>query len=105
MLEKETQTEPWWKLCVDLIIPNTILWKGNHKPYLTLRAVTMMNPATGWFEIATYDDKNYWPLPILWNLHDYRVIHHQQILLLIESKNLLVMNAIGNHSIKIMYPR
>ena len=55
--EKVAEAEPWEKLCVDLIGPYTIRRKGKHKPDLQLKAVTMIDPATGWFEIATYDDK------------------------------------------------
>ena len=41
--------EPWEHLCVDLIGPYTIRRKG--KKDLHTRACTMLDPATGWFEI------------------------------------------------------
>ena len=47
--EKEAEAEPWDKLCVDLIGPYTI--KRNQQPPLKLWCVTMIDPATGWFEI------------------------------------------------------
>ncbi len=55
MPEKEAEAEPWDKMCVDLIGPYTIKRKGQ-KP-LHVKCVTMIDPATGWFEIAQYNDK------------------------------------------------
>ena len=52
---KEAESTPWDKLCVDLIGPYTINRKG--KPLVKCKAVTMIDPATGWFEICQYDDK------------------------------------------------
>jgi hypothetical protein len=52
---KEAETEPWDKLCVDLIGPYKIRRKGRKD--LVCKAVTMIDPATGWFEIYQYDDK------------------------------------------------
>jgi hypothetical protein len=52
---KEAETVPWEKLCVDLIGPYTIERK-NQEP-LVLKAVTMIDPATGWFEVQEYGDK------------------------------------------------
>jgi transposase InsO family protein len=52
---KEAEATPWDKLCVDLIGPYKIRRKG--KPHLVCRCVTMIDPATGWFEIQQYDDK------------------------------------------------
>ena len=46
---------PWECLCVDTIGPYTI--KRKRKRTLTLRAVTMIDPATGWFKIHEYKDK------------------------------------------------
>jgi hypothetical protein len=40
---------------VDLIGPYTIKQRS-HKP-LMVKCVTMIDPTTGWFEIAQYDDK------------------------------------------------
>ena len=47
--EKEAEAIPWEKLCVDMIGPYTIKRKG--KKALQLWCVTMIDPATGWFEI------------------------------------------------------
>ena len=52
---KEAEHIPWDKLCIDLIGPYKIRRKG--KEDLVLKAVTMIDPATGWFEICQYDDK------------------------------------------------
>jgi transposase InsO family protein len=52
---KEAETEPWDKLCVDLIGPYKIRRKGRKD--LVCKAVTMIDSATGWFEICLYDDK------------------------------------------------
>ena len=52
---KEAEAEPWDKLCVDMIGPYTIKVKGK-KP-LTLWCVTMIDPATGWFEMKNVTDK------------------------------------------------
>ena len=53
---KIAESKPWDKLCVDLIGPYKINRKG-HKDPLICRCVTMIDPATGWFEIHQYDDK------------------------------------------------
>jgi len=53
--EKTAEADPWDVLCVDLIGPYSIRRKG--RPNLTVKCVTMIDPATGWFEIAEYDDK------------------------------------------------
>jgi transposase InsO family protein len=52
---KEAETVPWDKMCIDLIGPYTIRRKGSKD--LICRCVTMIDPATGWFEIHQYDDK------------------------------------------------
>ena len=49
-LEEET---PWNKLCVDLIGPYKMCRKGP----LILKAVTMIDPVTGWFEVRQYSNK------------------------------------------------
>ena len=54
--EKSAEAVPWDKLCVDLVGPYTIKRKGKNKK-LTLWAVTMIDPATGWFEIKEIKDK------------------------------------------------
>ena len=48
--EKLCVTEPWHTLCVDLIGPYTI--KGKDKSELDFMCLTMIDPATGWFEIV-----------------------------------------------------
>jgi NADH:ubiquinone oxidoreductase subunit len=53
--EKEAEAIPWDKLCVDMIGPYTIKQKG--KSPLTLWCVTMIDPATSWFEMAEVKDK------------------------------------------------
>lgn len=52
---KEAETEPWERLCVDLIGPYTIKRKG--KDSLRLWCITMIDPATGWLEIRELKDK------------------------------------------------
>ena len=47
--EKIAEVNPWRTLCVDLIGPYKFNQKTN-KP-VQLWAVTMIDPATGWFEI------------------------------------------------------
>jgi len=46
---KEAEAIPWDKLCVDTIGPYKIRRKG--KPTITCTCVTMIDPATGWFEL------------------------------------------------------
>ena len=53
--EAEAEAEIWDKMCVDLIGPYKIRRKG--KPPLVCKCVTMIDPASGWFEIHLYDDK------------------------------------------------
>ena len=53
---KEAETIPWERLCIDLIGPYTIGSKRN-KDECTLHCLTMIDPATGWFEIAEIDSK------------------------------------------------
>ena len=52
---KEAEAIPWDKMCIDLIGPYTINRKGRKN--LICKCVTMIDPATGWFEIHQYDDK------------------------------------------------
>ena len=52
---KKAEAKPWERLCVDLIGPYTISRKNNTT--LICKCVTMIDPATGWFEIQEYDDK------------------------------------------------
>ena len=53
--EKEAEAQPWDKMCIDLIGPYTIRTKGQAD--LVCKCVTMIDPATGWFEIHEYNDK------------------------------------------------
>ena len=52
---KDAEAVPWDRLCVDLIGPYTIKRKDGKE--LILKAVTMIDPATGWFEVQEYKDK------------------------------------------------
>ena len=52
---KQAETNPWYTLCVDLIGPYMIPRKGR-KP-LKLWCLTMIDPATGWFEMAQITNK------------------------------------------------
>ena len=47
--EKLTVTVPWHTVCVDLIGPYTI--KGKDGTILDFMCLTMIDPATSWFEI------------------------------------------------------
>ena len=55
--EKETEAMPWDRLCVNLIGPYNIKSNVKGVKIPPLKCVTMINPATGWFEIKQYDDK------------------------------------------------
>jgi len=56
--EKVAEAQPWERLCVDLIGPYSFKEKkGKTKDNLTLWCVTMIDPATSWFEIRTIKDK------------------------------------------------
>ena len=52
---KEAEAEPWDKMCIDLIGPYKIRRKG--KEDLVCKAVTMIDPATGWFELNQIPNK------------------------------------------------
>jgi transposase InsO family protein len=52
---KEAEATIWDKMCIDLIGPYKIRRKG--KPTLVCKCVTMIDPASGWFEIHQYDNK------------------------------------------------
>lgn len=52
---KQAEAEPWDVLCVDMIGPYTIKVKGRQA--MTLWCVTMIDPATGWFEMKQVKDK------------------------------------------------
>jgi transposase InsO family protein len=51
---KEAEAIPWDTLCIDLIGPYQI---GTGRNGLTLHCLTMIDPATGWFEIAEIPNK------------------------------------------------
>lgn len=55
MPAKDADVVPWERLCVNLIGEYKIAGKGKKK--LPKKAVTMIDPVTGWFEIIRYDDK------------------------------------------------
>ena len=54
--EKAAQAEPWDVLCVDLIGPYKIDVPGKSQP-LVLHCLTMIDPATSWFEIVAIPNK------------------------------------------------
>ena len=53
--EKDAEATPWNILCVGLVGPYTI--KRKRKKDLTLWCLTMIDPATGWFELRTIKSK------------------------------------------------
>ena len=54
---KEAETVPWDMLCVDLIGPYKIQSTKKKDKEINLHAVTMIDPATGWFEIKQIKNK------------------------------------------------
>ena len=54
---KEAETQPWEKLCVDMIGPYTIKNSETGKS-LTLQCVILIDTATGWFELKTTKSKS-----------------------------------------------
>ncbi len=56
--EKTAEAEPWDVLCVDLIGPYKIVRKNKKKDPLILWALTMIDPATGWFEMKEITAKS-----------------------------------------------
>jgi len=59
--EKEAEATPQEKLFVDLIGPYNIKNKSNNQ-ILRLWCLTMIDPATGWFEIKELKDKEVIPV-------------------------------------------
>jgi hypothetical protein len=59
---KEAEVEPWKTLCINEIGPYTFGQEDpkhkDHKYLTKLHCLTMIDPATGWFEIAQVDDKS-----------------------------------------------
>ena len=54
--EKKAEADPWEVLCVDLIGPYT--FKRKDKKSLKLWCLTMIDPATGWFEMVELETKD-----------------------------------------------
>ena len=54
-LKKQAEAAPWEPLCIDLIGPYTP--RRKHKKALTLWCLTMIDPATVWFEMVEIKDK------------------------------------------------
>ena len=52
---KEAEAFIWDMMCVDLIGPYKIRRKG--RPDLICKCVTMIDPASEWFEVHQYDNK------------------------------------------------
>ena len=52
----EEESIPWYTILLDPIRPNKIKRKG-HDSTLILKALIMIDPETGWFEIVQYNDK------------------------------------------------
>jgi hypothetical protein len=55
--EKKTEVMPWDRLCIDLIGLYNIKSNVKEVRIPPLKCVTMIDLATGWFEIKQYDDK------------------------------------------------
>ncbi len=55
--EKDVEAMPWDRLCVDFIGPYEIKSNVKGVKIPPLKAITMINPATSWFEIQQYDNK------------------------------------------------
>ena len=53
---KQAESVPWEKLCVDLVGPYKI--KNQAGVPMTIHAVTMIDPATGWFEMKLLNEKS-----------------------------------------------
>ena len=52
---KIAEYEPWTSVCVDLIGPYNLQAKDGTRHVLS--ALTMIDPATGWFEVKAITDK------------------------------------------------
>ena len=72
---KVAEATIWDKMCIDLIGPYKIRCKG--KPDLECKCVTMIDPASDWFEIHQYNDKDQSLWPILQNKNGSADIHGQ----------------------------
>ena len=56
--EKVAEADHWDVLCIDLIGPYTIERENKTKKPLTLWALTMIDPATGWFKMREIKTKS-----------------------------------------------
>jgi hypothetical protein len=56
--EKQADVIPWKQVCIDLIGPYKIGSEKNKQYATTLHCLTMIDPATGWFEIVEIPDKS-----------------------------------------------
>ena len=56
--EKVAEADPWDVLCIDLIGPYIIERKNKSKKPLSLWALTMIDPATRWFEMREIKTKS-----------------------------------------------
>ena len=65
--EKVVEDIPWQRLCVDLIGPWKL--KRNDNKIITLRALTLIDPATGWFEMIPYENKQSITIANLTEIH------------------------------------
>jgi hypothetical protein len=55
--EKNAEEIPWERLCIDLIGPYKVGNEKKPKTIARLHCLTMINPVTGWFEIAEIPEK------------------------------------------------
>jgi hypothetical protein len=55
--EMEAEAMPWDSLCINLAGPYNIKSNVKGVKISPLKCVTMIDPATGWFQIEQYDDK------------------------------------------------
>jgi hypothetical protein len=55
--EKKVEEIPWERVCIDLIGPYTV-GSNTTSDVITLHCLTMIDPVTGWFEIAEIPAKS-----------------------------------------------
>jgi hypothetical protein len=55
--KKDAEAMPWHRLCIKLIGPYNIRSNVKGVKIPPLKCITMIDLATGWFEIKQYDDK------------------------------------------------
>ena len=73
---KKGEITPQETLCVDLVVPYEIKSKGRIST--TLWAVTVIDPATGWFEIKDIKTKDHIQYQMLQSKHGYQYILYQK---------------------------